>query len=102
MIRRPPRSTRFPYTTLFRSHAAPHGAHDVVVGRRWGATSAGEVRGGGVVECGVGAAGRRGLIDPVGGGARGGVPRPDWACARVGRRRPVVRGAGLFLTTRQP
>src|SRR2546426_9395130 len=25
MIRRPPRSTLFPYTTLFRSHA--HGAH---------------------------------------------------------------------------
>src|SRR5256885_3319660 len=34
MIRRPPRSTLFPYTTLFRSHARaddehPHG------GRRW-------------------------------------------------------------------
>src|SRR3712207_8182335 len=28
MIRRPPRSTLFPYTTLFRSEAA-HGAHDV-------------------------------------------------------------------------
>src|SRR5947199_7793860 len=25
MIRRPPRSTLFPYTTLFRSIAAPHG-----------------------------------------------------------------------------
>src|SRR5256885_7071841 len=25
MIRRPPRSTLFPYTTLFRSHAAPRG-----------------------------------------------------------------------------
>src|SRR5687767_15856376 len=24
MIRRPPRSTLFPYTTLFRSHSAPH------------------------------------------------------------------------------
>src|SRR3712207_8011220 len=24
MIRRPPRSTLFPYTTLFRSHADPH------------------------------------------------------------------------------
>src|SRR5438876_6606101 len=24
MIRRPPRSTLFPYTTLFRSHAEPH------------------------------------------------------------------------------
>src|SRR2546430_11149353 len=30
MIRRPPRSTLFPYTTLFRSlgPAAPHAAHD--------------------------------------------------------------------------
>src|SRR5262245_66375435 len=26
MIRRPPRSTLFPYTTLFRSHAGPLGA----------------------------------------------------------------------------
>src|SRR3712207_8448433 len=25
MIRRPPRSTLFPYTTLFRSHAVDHG-----------------------------------------------------------------------------
>src|SRR3989337_3760245 len=32
MIRRPPRSTLFPYTTLFRSenlHARPHFGHDV-------------------------------------------------------------------------
>src|SRR2546422_7368007 len=28
MIRRPPRSTLFPYTTLFRSHARGHGAGD--------------------------------------------------------------------------
>src|SRR5947207_14985655 len=26
MIRRPPRSTLFPYTTLFRSHTSTHGA----------------------------------------------------------------------------
>src|SRR5256885_7793262 len=26
MIRRPPRSTLFPYTTLFRSHTSPRGA----------------------------------------------------------------------------
>src|SRR2546425_11058606 len=47
MIRRPPRSTLFPYTTLFRSHRAPHRRHgagpEVVadaralnVWRRWG------------------------------------------------------------------
>src|SRR3712207_4890486 len=28
MIRRPPRSTLFPYTTLFRSRTVPHGAAD--------------------------------------------------------------------------
>src|SRR3712207_7498847 len=28
MIRRPPRSTLFPYTTLFRSRRAPRGADD--------------------------------------------------------------------------
>src|SRR2546430_5463837 len=37
MIRRPPRSTLFPYTTLFRSHArglCPHPARAVVQGGR--------------------------------------------------------------------
>src|SRR5204863_6109455 len=29
MIRRPPRSTLFPYTTLFRSHAAPRVARSL-------------------------------------------------------------------------
>src|SRR3712207_8076394 len=28
MIRRPPRSTLFPYTTLFRSEGHTHGGHD--------------------------------------------------------------------------
>src|SRR3712207_8441996 len=28
MIRRPPRSTLFPYTTLFRSHRAPQGGQE--------------------------------------------------------------------------
>src|SRR3712207_8390187 len=30
MIRRPPRSTLFPYTTLFRSEAGGHGGIDIV------------------------------------------------------------------------
>src|SRR5687768_17776051 len=30
MIRRPPRSTLFPYTTLFRSRAKRQGAHDTL------------------------------------------------------------------------
>src|SRR2546423_8967679 len=32
MIRRPPRSTLFPYTTLFRSHAAVVGSHAGSIG----------------------------------------------------------------------
>src|SRR5436305_5258574 len=38
MIRRPPRSTLFPYTTLFRSHAETlhHAARPQVVGAREG------------------------------------------------------------------
>src|SRR5438876_10499972 len=31
MIRRPPRSTLFPYTTLFRSRSGPHDGDDVLV-----------------------------------------------------------------------
>src|SRR5947199_4776605 len=31
MIRRPPRSTLFPYTTLFRSHSQSGAAHGVMV-----------------------------------------------------------------------
>src|SRR3989442_8718062 len=34
MIRRPPRSTLFPYTTLFRSHPAAGGAHRCADGDR--------------------------------------------------------------------
>src|SRR3712207_8395978 len=37
MIRRPPRSTLFPYTTLFRSSTAPGGVEmqDLQVGNAW-------------------------------------------------------------------
>src|SRR2546425_10743234 len=35
MIRRPPRSTLFPYTTLFRSRLLPHGRHQVVARPRY-------------------------------------------------------------------
>src|SRR5260221_7589347 len=44
MIRRPPRSTLFPYTTLFRSAIAPGGTvAAVVTGVEPGATAAGAV-----------------------------------------------------------
>src|SRR5437879_10651252 len=42
MIRRPPRSTLFPYTTLFRSFAGP--SRDVSSGDRPGCRSGGAVR----------------------------------------------------------
>src|SRR2546427_9299892 len=35
MIRRPPRSTLFPYTTLFRSRAAPHLQESALRTRAW-------------------------------------------------------------------
>src|SRR2546426_5858413 len=49
MIRRPPRSTLFPYTTLFRSHAGARASRDSIRGRRNpsrsdGGTSAGARR----------------------------------------------------------
>src|SRR2546427_3324624 len=60
MIRRPPRSTLFPYTTLFRSAAAPADGR-VLAGHRFGA--------------GEGVLG--GIEQPVGrGGAIGGNLRP--------------------------
>src|SRR3712207_8701262 len=35
MIRRPPRSTLFPYTTLFRSHRAVAACRCILVSPRW-------------------------------------------------------------------
>src|SRR2546430_9772685 len=68
MIRRPPRSTLFPYTTLFRSHAR---ATRGVLPRRPGPTVRGWVGGGG-------AAARRGS-------------RQDRAAARRGGHRAALR-----------
>src|SRR3712207_7548768 len=44
MIRRPPRSTLFPYTTLFRSHEGGRGAPGQVEAPRPGRHQAGQVR----------------------------------------------------------
>src|SRR3712207_8557290 len=60
MIRRPPRSTLFPYTTLFRSHVAQH----AVVGHR------GEE---GAVRLPAPVGGRAG-VDQAQAGVGGGVP----------------------------
>src|SRR3712207_8113010 len=44
MIRRPPRSTLFPYTTLFRSPGRPRAARPAAALRPLGAADAGRVR----------------------------------------------------------
>src|SRR3712207_7695220 len=44
MIRRPPRSTLFPYTTLFRSRPGGRGAHRAAGGRPGGDVAAGRLR----------------------------------------------------------
>src|SRR3712207_4401635 len=87
MIRRPPRSTRFPYTTLFRSHRrqplGPPGLDALALRRR-------------------GAAGRRGVGDHAAGGPgdaqRGGVA-PAAGRRRRGRR-PRDAGGGDRKSTR--
>src|SRR3712207_8506938 len=58
MIRRPPRSTLFPYTTLFRSHAR---GRDDAAGRREAVGVGGVVE---VAPCGA-APGAGGLLDGV-------------------------------------
>src|SRR2546430_11539397 len=80
MIRRPPRSTLFPYTTLFRSAVRAGRRRLCVVGR--GARVVGDVpgggRGGGVGVRGGGEAARAGAPSGVaggGGGARRGADR---------------------------
>src|SRR5256885_11088030 len=47
MIRRPPRSTLFPYTTLFRSHELTHGLSNRLIGN---ASGLGGTQGGGMGE----------------------------------------------------
>src|SRR3712207_7294539 len=61
MIRRPPRSTLFPYTTLSRSLPPRHGRHGRAAGARAGAgLSGGRLR-------------RAGLTPPLARGAGGGL-----------------------------
>src|SRR2546429_5669995 len=45
MIRRPPRSTLFPYPTLFRSRTGAEGDHSTAVARRGGDRRVGRRRG---------------------------------------------------------
>src|SRR2546423_8042675 len=107
MIRRPPRATLFPYTTLFRSEAAAGRAGDVAgAGRdRVGDRVAGAVGGAEVLDLdrealvGAGGArvGRGGLPSPPGGG---GVGPCVWGgagfCPVPGGRCPRASGSRLL------
>src|SRR2546425_5422489 len=106
MIRRPPRSTLFPYTTLFRSHArlggspdrgADLGGHHLSL-RRDGAASA-AMGGIALIPALVDRRGGRGGGGGGGGGwggagGRAGFPRGGWAPPRRGARAPPPRGGG--------
>src|SRR2546430_9412722 len=99
MIRRPPRSTLFPYTTLFRSRGAAAGASGEcvrrhAVARRSGARTGGRSGGAG------GPAGCRGSF---GGGAGGRGPRaPGVAPPGGGRARGGGGGGGCPPAPRRP
>src|SRR3989449_9157108 len=82
MIRRPPRSTLFPYTTLFRSHGQPAGGHRAARVRPEG--PANRVQTGSLRHV------RRDDGPVRAGGARTPVPRPD----RAGRA--AAPGAGTL------
>src|SRR2546426_7806779 len=90
MIRRPPRSTLFPYTTLFRSISPRRGGHELAAGHAPGRRAAREAAAPGRV---VGAAARaRGLLFA---GARGRAAGPG-AVHRPRERAhlPPVHAAG--------
>src|SRR3989442_6580333 len=80
MIRRPPRSTLFPYTTLFRSRRPPG-----LVGAQAGRAARGSRRGG---RGGAGGAGLRGRAPVLGRGTRLVGPPPPPRGARARHRGP--------------
>src|SRR2546425_4723579 len=63
MIRRPPRSTLFPYTTLFRSAAITRWRRAKISATGSGSGPCGIVRGVGVVEVGIGVVSEGGFDD---------------------------------------
>src|SRR3712207_7852921 len=69
MIRRPPRSTLFPYTTLFRSGAA--GGRDARQPARGDRAAAGHLRRGAAARGGRGAGAAAGAAGGQSGGGRG-------------------------------
>src|SRR3989441_12788603 len=110
MIRRPPRSTLFPYTTLFRSPRTRGGRGDSVrhvLGEGLRGVGAGAVRRGGVAARRTGRGGARPGAGAAPARGRGGhrvrrplrlraarVRRGDPARPPFGRAPPRLRGAG--------
>src|SRR2546429_879339 len=88
MIRRPPRSTLFPYTTLFRSHLGEAAPADQALHLVLGTERADETLRGGHGGGSAGGGGHHGrsLVRGHGGGSR---PPPG-----AGRRAPPGLGAG--------
>src|SRR5437016_7004696 len=80
MIRRPPRSTLFPYTTLFRSQADFNRVARFLLERALGLTLGGGFARG-MVHCGViRALNELGIaIDAIGGNSMGAVIAAEWA-----------------------
>src|SRR5256885_8432271 len=89
MIRRPPRSTLFPYTTLFRSRA-PGGARARLAG-------GGFRRRGSVLVAGGNARGRARLVDPGGSAARAQQVEPDRKSTRLNSSHLVISYAVFCL-----
>src|SRR2546425_170188 len=90
MIRRPPRSTLFPYTTLFRSRSAPRRRQERLPDR-----AAGAPREDGV-DAPVLPLGDVGRVCPRGAGSRG----PSSPCSILPRMLADGRGLGVTTTDR--
>src|SRR5256885_12082544 len=99
MIRRPPRSTLFPYTTLFRSgsmtvfNVAVAGDQQLTISLVKAIRLYGRVLGGG----GVGVSGMTVLLMPAVGGTQ--VERESH---RVDPRHPVISPGGFCLINKKP
>src|SRR3712207_8422947 len=90
MIRRPPRSTLFPYTTLFRSERAAGGGDHVIPSRaeeHQGLVDPGQFGQDGAVE----------LQARVQGGQRGAVVGEDWKSTRLNSRHANISYAVFCL-----
>src|SRR4051794_41503586 len=94
MIRRPPRSTLFPYTTLFRSGAAGgRGAAGAAAGR----PGQRPVRGAGEGDRGAGPAGRVGRAGAAGGERDGAGGEADRKSTRLNSSHPSISYAVFCL-----